>query len=81
MTDILQFSPIDRMLLNELTPILKELAKEPVAFCNGFMSGVLRLNLNDDPIKTWLEKQAGYTPANTQTDTGNRQGPQSIDID
>ena len=69
------------MLLNELTPILKELTKEPVAFCNGFFSGVLRLNLNDDPIKTWLEKQAGYSPTSSQTESGRRQAPQSIDID
>ncbi len=69
------------MLLNELTPILKELTKEPIAFCNGFVSGILRLDLNDDPIKSWLEKQAGYTSTTPQTDSGNRQSPQSIDID
>ncbi len=69
------------MLLNELTPILKELTKEPVAFCNGFVSGILRLNLTDDPIESWLKKQAGYTPTQSKTDTGNRQEPQSIDID
>jgi hypothetical protein len=69
------------MLLNELTPILKELAKEPVAFCSGFISGALRLNLTDDPVKTWLEKQAGFTPTQSQTDSSNRPRPQSIDID
>ncbi len=69
------------MHLNELTPILKELTKEPVAFCNGFVSGILRLDLNDDPIKSWLEKQAGYTPTNSRTDSAARQEPQSIDID
>jgi hypothetical protein len=69
------------MLLNELTPIVKELAKEPAAFCSGFLSGVLRLNLTDDPVKTWLEKQAGFTPTNSQTGTSDRQRPQSIDID
>jgi hypothetical protein len=69
------------MLLNELTPILKELTKEPVAFCNGFISGVLRLNLTDDPMKTWLEKQAGYTPNYSQTRPGTREEPQSIDIE
>jgi hypothetical protein len=78
------------MLLNELTPIIKELVAEPVAFCSGFISGALRLNLTDDPVKTWLEKQAGFTPTNTQTGTSDREasplgnrrsGPQSIDID
>lgn len=65
------------MLLNELTPLLKELTKEPAAFCSGFISGALRLNLTDDPVKSWLEKQAGFTP----TATSDRQRPQSIDID
>jgi hypothetical protein len=69
------------MLLNELTPILKELTKEPAAFCSGFISGALRLNLTDDPVKSWLEKQAGFTPTNSQTGSSNRQRPQSIDID
>ncbi len=69
------------MLFNELTPILKELTKEPVAFCSGFVSGVLRLNLTDDPVKTWLEKQAGFTPTASATDSESQKGPQSIDID
>jgi hypothetical protein len=79
--DILQVSPINPMLLNELTPIFKELTQEPAAFCSGFLSGVLRLNLTDDPVKTWLEKQAGFTPTGSQTESGSQQGPQSIDID
>jgi hypothetical protein len=78
------------MALNELTPILKELAQEPVAFCSGFISGILRLNLTDDPVKSWLENQAGFTPTTneqpTTTDSAqrtlrDRQGPQSIDIE
>lgn len=69
------------MLLNELTPILQELTKEPVAFCSGFISGALRLNLTDDPVKTWLEKQAGFTPTSSQTESIDRNRPQSIDID
>jgi hypothetical protein len=69
------------MLLNELTPILKELTKEPVAFCNGFVSGLLRLNLTDDPMKTWLEKQAGFTPTANNSNSGDPQKPQSIEIE
>jgi hypothetical protein len=69
------------MLFNELTPILKELTKEPVAFCSGFVSGVLRLNLTDDPVKTWLEKQAGFTPTVDRTDSSSQKRPKSIEID
>jgi hypothetical protein len=68
------------MLFNELTPILKELTKEPVAFCSGFISGALRLNLTDDPVKTWLEKQAGFTPTSNPT-SPTKAKPTSIDID
>ena len=77
----MSYSPIDLMLLNELTPIFKELTKEPIAFCNGFISGVLRLDLNDDPLKTWLEQQAGYTPTTERPKSSNGREPQSIEID
>jgi hypothetical protein len=69
------------MLFNELTPILKELAQEPVAFCSGFISGALRLNLTDDPVKSWLEKQAGFTPTSNPTAPSDSKKPKSIDID
>jgi hypothetical protein len=61
------------MLFNELTPILKELAKEPVAFCSGFISGALRLNLTDEPVKTWLEKQAGFTATSNPNESIDKQ--------
>ncbi len=63
------------MFLDELTPIAQELLKNPVAFAGGFVSGVLRLNLNDDPVKSWLSKQSGSTMSAPPA------GPQSIDID
>jgi hypothetical protein len=69
------------MLLQELTPILKELSQEPIAFCSGFVSGLLHLNLTDDPVKTWLEKQAGFRATNNPSSSDSRKGPTSIDID
>jgi hypothetical protein len=77
----MSYSPLDLMLLNELTPILQELTKEPIAFCNGFVSGILRLDLNDDPLKSWLERQAGYTPTTDRPNSSNGREPQSIEID
>jgi hypothetical protein len=67
------------MFLNELKPIVKELAKEPVAFCSGFVTGLLRLNLNDDPVKTWLAKQ-GVTASPNDSQTTDK-SPQSIEIE
>ncbi|MBD1805734.1 MAG: hypothetical protein KME25_08925 [Symplocastrum torsivum CPER-KK1] len=72
------------MFLTELTPILKELTQQPVAFLGGFFSGVFRLNLSDDPVKSWLDQQAGvssYTATTTSSDNGKTTGPQSISID
>lgn len=72
------------MFLDELTPLVKELATQPVAFLGGFFSGVLRLNLNDDPVRTWLEQETGSTSSNTGTpeeNNGKSSGPQSITIE
>ncbi|PON57743.1 hypothetical protein PanWU01x14_171050 [Parasponia andersonii] len=43
------FNPTDE-------PILKEALKEPVAFMGGVFAGLLRLDLNDDPLKEWVSR-------------------------
>ncbi len=69
--------------MDELTPILKELTQQPVAFLGGFVSGILKLNLNDDPVKTWLEKEGASVSATASDldETNNNNGPQSITIE
>ena len=73
------------MFLDELTPIFKQLTQHPVSFLGGFFSGLLRLNLSDDPVKSWLDQQTGstaYTASTTQKHNGKSSGqPQSISID
>ncbi|MDJ1172186.1 hypothetical protein PMG71_22410 [Roseofilum sp. BLCC_M154] len=64
-------------MFDQFAPIFQELTQQPVAFFGGFCSGVLRLNLSEDPIKTWLDQQIS-TP---ETDTPSSSGPQSIEID
>lgn len=68
------------MFLDELRPLAKELLANPIAFAGGFASGLLRLNLREDPVKSWLEKQSGgsYQPPNPPAAPP---GPQSIDIE
>lgn len=66
------------MFLDELTPVIKQLKQQPVAFLSGFVSGVLKLNLADDPLKTWLQKQGIETPTYS---ANNSNSPQSINID
>ena len=71
------------MFLDELPPIVKELIQQPIACLGGFCCGVLRLNLADDPVKTWLHKQTGSTDtvATSSTENGKSNGPQSISIE
>ncbi|HYW18448.1 MAG TPA: hypothetical protein VE956_03885 [Nodularia sp. (in: cyanobacteria)] len=72
------------MFIDELSPIFKELTKHPVSFMGGFFSGVLRLNLKDDPVKSWLDKQinsTGYATSSHDAHNGKATGPQQISID
>lgn len=72
------------MFLDELAPVFKEFTQHPAAFLGGLVSGILRLNLNDDPVKNWLDQQIGSpfpTTSTTPSDNGRSSGPQSISID
>ena len=70
------------MFLDELTPVFKELTGYPVAFLGGFVSGLLRLNLADDPVKGWLDQQAGPSSySSTASSTNGKNGPQTISIE
>ncbi len=72
------------MFFDELSPLFQEFLQKPVAFLGGFASGVLRLNLGDDPVKSWLENESGKpvsTPAPDFDSSQNGGGPQSISID
>ena len=69
------------MFLTELQPLVQELIGQPVAFLGGFVSGALKLNLSEDPLKSWLQKQ-GLTdiPPSSSSATNNNR-PQAITID
>jgi hypothetical protein len=72
------------MFLDELSPIFKQFTQHPGSFLGGFFSGLLRLNLADDPVKSWLAQQTGsntYTSSGVGTHNGKASGPQSISID
>ncbi|GAB2219940.1 hypothetical protein Droror1_Dr00007581 [Drosera rotundifolia] len=67
-------------------PIVKEALKEPVAFMGGVFAGFLRLDLNDDPLKEWLQRTveaAGITEEEI-SDKGSKpdeDAPQQIEIE
>ncbi len=78
------------MFLDELNPLTDKMLQSPVAFLGGFVSGIFHLNLNDDPVKQWLENQSGES-VSLSSDTsssdrdrnsdGNGNRPQSITIE
>jgi len=71
------------VFLDELTPLWQELSQNPVAFLGGFLSGVFRLNLSEDPVKSWLDQQAGSSTTSSTIggNNGNSGAPKSISID
>ncbi len=70
------------VFLDELNPLCQEFSQQPVAFVGGFLSGVFRLNLSEDPVKSWLDQQAGSTTTSTfGGNNGNSGAPKSISID
>ena len=68
------------MFLDELQPMAKEFIQQPVAFLGGFVTGMLKLKLSEDPLKDWLEKQ-GISTYSADGGPGNGSGPQSIEIE
>lgn len=74
------------MFMDELNPLTEKMLQSPIAFLGGFVSGVFNLNLNDDPVKQWLESQSGESvslPEDTSNSDrdGNGNQPRSITIE
>jgi hypothetical protein len=71
------------MFLSELAPLMKELTQQPLAFCGGFVSGLLRLSLSEEPARSWLAKHGGGQgwAQSAAPPSENGAGPQSISID
>jgi hypothetical protein len=67
------------MFITELTPLFQEFVQRPVAFAGGFFAGALGLNLNEQPVSQWLERQMGMPSQPVAPKPP--QGPQSISID
>jgi hypothetical protein len=68
------------MFLTELAPVVQKLMQQPLAFTGGFVSGVFKLKLNEQPLADWLIKQ-GYSPVESTSDRNSQNRPQSISID
>ncbi|KAI9174723.1 hypothetical protein LWI28_021884 [Acer negundo] len=73
------FSPIDE-------PILKEALKEPVAFVGGMFAGLLRLDLEEDPLKEWVTRTveaSGITEEEMDAEATkpDEESPEQIEIE
>ncbi|KAK7344096.1 hypothetical protein VNO77_13355 [Canavalia gladiata] len=66
-------------------PIVKEALKEPVAFLGGVFAGILRLDLNEEPLKEWVTRTveaAGTSEEETNTEeSATEAAPQEIKIE
>ncbi|XP_043695807.1 UPF0426 protein At1g28150, chloroplastic-like [Telopea speciosissima] len=67
-------------------PILKEALKEPFAFMGGMFAGLLRLDLNEDPLKEWITRTveaSGITQEEIDAEGSKLEeaAPQSIEIE
>ncbi|KNA19865.1 hypothetical protein SOVF_057530 [Spinacia oleracea] len=67
-------------------PILKEAVKEPLAFMGGMLAGLLKLDLNEEPLKEWVNKTveaSGITEEeiDAQGPEAEKEAPQQIDIE
>ncbi|KAF0893462.1 hypothetical protein E2562_025255 [Oryza meyeriana var. granulata] len=67
--------------------ILREALKEPIAFMGGVFAGLLRLDLNEDPLKEWITRtvEASGIAEDNQTDESSEgsqnDAPQQIEIE
>jgi hypothetical protein len=67
------------MFLSELAPLFQMGLAQPIAFVGGLVTGALRLNLQDEPVRTWLARQGGGNSGPSTPPAED--GPQSIVID
>uniref|UniRef100_A0A1D1ZE33 UPF0426 protein At1g28150, chloroplastic n=1 Tax=Anthurium amnicola TaxID=1678845 RepID=A0A1D1ZE33_9ARAE len=66
-------------------PVVKEALKEPVAFMGGMFAGLLRLDLNEEPLKEWITRTVEATGITVEeVDAGpktDEDSPQQIEIE
>ncbi|XP_010499314.1 PREDICTED: UPF0426 protein At1g28150, chloroplastic-like [Camelina sativa] len=68
-------------------PILSEALKEPIAFVGGMFAGLLRLDLNEEPLKDWVTRTveaSGIMEEGDDADgtvSNDQEAPQQIEIE
>jgi hypothetical protein len=68
--------------MDELKPIFTEFTTQPIAFLGGLVSGLLRLDPSQDPLKGWLQNQnINASSDKSVSDRVTEKSPKSISID
>ncbi|XP_042500922.1 UPF0426 protein At1g28150, chloroplastic-like [Macadamia integrifolia] len=77
------FNPIEE-------PILEKALKEPAAFMGGMLAGLLRIDLNEDPLKEWITRTVEasgiteeeiYVKGSKLEEEEEEEAPQQIEIE
>ncbi|MGB0561749.1 MAG: hypothetical protein ACPGVO_08075 [Spirulinaceae cyanobacterium] len=69
-------------MFDEILPLGQVFTQQPIAFLGGVVTGALRLNPQQDPLKTWLTQQGiGTQAAVISEPPQNGQAPETIEID
>ncbi|GAB4343973.1 MAG: hypothetical protein Fur0042_07440 [Cyanophyceae cyanobacterium] len=68
------------MFITELKPLFDESLRQPIAFLGGLASGLLRLDLDREPVKNWLDEQRGQPRVSAPPPASDAR-PQTITID
>ncbi|MCF2970344.1 hypothetical protein L1047_03930 [Synechococcus sp. Nb3U1] len=61
----------------ETNDVWKEFLSHPVPFCGGLLSGLLGLDIKQDPLRSWLESQGLMM----EDKSSSGEGPKSISIE
>nr|XP_043608933.1 UPF0426 protein At1g28150, chloroplastic [Erigeron canadensis] len=80
-----QCEAIPSILIPSDQRILEKAFKEPVAFMGGVFAGLLRLDLNEDPLKEWVTRTveaSGFTDEELDSENiTSEEVPQEIEIE
>lgn len=62
--------------------LLKEFFQNPIPFVAGFVAGALKIDLEQDPVKQWMEQRGvDFSHAAPSEKDAPKSGPQNITID
>ncbi|WP_017324196.1 hypothetical protein [Synechococcus sp. PCC 7336] len=65
----------------EKQTMVKEILQNPIPFLGGFAAGMLRLDIEQEPLKSWLKQQGVSVSSDSDDSDEPPSGPQTISIE